>query len=294
MTYCQRAKKGGIYEGCAKKWAKERMPPYDIPEYQAMAERLPIGWEEITAQEMNMLLESLKKVIAKRKNEKLDIPNKGSEKLLKSLAQIAFLGISTAATLLVESGLGILPDKDEKAKIQAKEFSFELVLHLINGTGFLNRIFRNIAETMHTSKKDQELIAEVLTLAAIFLAILAASNGNEDRLKSLITSFRHLFSKGLTKVEHFVSDKLANEAIRGEKAQHAAMFLQQARIALEKEDFDGFYEAFTGSIEILQIAPDDFIDDVKEIRVYAKKLHSAIQSSLNDNSNQVTAMSQSM
>jgi hypothetical protein len=72
------------------------------------------------------------------------------------------------------------------------------------------------------------------------------------------------------------------------------MFLQQARIALEKEDFDGFYEAFTGSIEILQIAPDDFIDDVKEIRVYAKKLHSAIQSSLNDNSNQVTAMSQSM
>lgn len=287
-------KKGGIFEGCAKKWAKERTPPYDNPEYQAMAARLPTGWEELTHEEMKELLKKLQQVIEQKKKEKLDIPNRGSEKMLKSLAQIAFLGISTAATLLIENGIGILPDKDEKEKKLAKEFSFELVLHLIIGTGFLQRIFRNIAETTNTDRKNQEHIAQVLTMTAIFMAILAASDGNEDRLKRLVISFRKTFDKGIADIETFVSDKLANAGLTGDKAERAALYLQQARMALEKEDFEGFYEAFTGALAIANVAPGHFIDDMKRISVYAKNLQKTIHASLNDASNQVTAMSQSM
>lgn len=287
-------KKGGIYEGCAKKWAEEGTPPYDNPEYQALAERLPIGWEELTHEEMDELLAKLQETITEKKNAKLDTPNKGSEKMLKNLTQVAFLGISTVASLLVENGVGIFPDKNEKEKKIAQEFSFELVLHLINGTDFLTRIFRTIAETTDTSKENQEFIAEILKMVAFFLAIVAASNGNEDKLKQLFMSFKPTFSKGINQTEEFVSEKLIEEAISGEKAERIALYLQQARIALDREEFDGFYEAFTGALGAINLTPDHFIDDVKEIRIFAKKLHRMINASIDDETNQITAISQAM
>jgi hypothetical protein len=287
-------KKGGIYEGSAKRWAKEGTPPYDKAEYRALAERLPTGWEELTREEMNELLAKLQDAIGKKKKAKLDLPNKGSEKMLKTMAEVAFLGISTAATLLVETGIGILPDRSEKEKSIAKEFSFDLVLHLINGTDFLTKVFRTLAATMNTSSENQELIAEILKVTAFFLAIAAASNGNEDKMKKLVQSFRPVLLNGVATLEQFASKRLNEEAIRGDKAEKSAMRLQQARIALEREDFDGFYEAFTGALGMLNITPDDFLDDVKEIYIFGKKLRQLIVAGLNDESNQITQMSQAM
>lgn len=287
-------KKGGIYEGCAKRWAKERTPPYDTAEYQALAERLPTGWEELTNEEMSELLKMLEIKISKKKIGQLDTPNKGAEKMLKNLTQVAFLGIVTMATLLTEEGIETLPDSKEKEKGIAQELSFELVLHLINGTDFLTQIFRTIAETTRTSKKNQEIIAEFLKVTAIFLAILTASNGQEDKLKKQIMAFKPTFSKGINQTEDFVSKKLIEETIGGEEAESIALYLQQAKIALNQDDFDGFYEAFTGALGALNLSPDNFINDVKGVRRFTKELRQLINSNVDNETNQITAISQAM
>ena len=56
-------KEGGEFQGIAKKWAKEKKPPYDKAVYQALAERLPTGWEEISHEEMDELIIKMQKVL---------------------------------------------------------------------------------------------------------------------------------------------------------------------------------------------------------------------------------------
>lgn len=287
-------KTGGPYEGCAKQWAKERKAPYDVPEYQALAERLPIGWEEISEEELVGILNKVKEVADHKKKARLDTPNRGSEAFFKHVSKLMFLALSSAAALLVENGIGRLPKNDERELEFAKEFSFELVLHLINGTGFLDIIFKNIAKMLPASQENQKLIAETLRTAAIFLTILTATNGDNEKMKMLLVSFKPMLGKGIQSIEQNVSEKVADGILSGQKAERTSLYVGQARVALDKEDYEGFYEAFIGALEILDILPDDFISSIKEIRTFAKNLHSSIQVGMNENAHPLTSISQSM
>lgn len=289
-----KGKKGSIYEGAAKKWAKAKTAPYDIPLYQAMAERLPTGWEELTEKEMGELQERLKAVIAIKKREKLDIRNTGAETMLKSLSQLTFLAMEIVSTLLIENGIGPLPEKDEKEKRAAQEFSFELLLHLIEGADFLTRIFRSIAETTNTSSENQKLLAEILKTAAIVLCMIAASNGNDEKLKTLLLNFKHRLLPRFIYIENFTTKQLEDGIIKGEVAERIALYLSQAKLSFEAHDPDSLYEAFAGGLAMLEIASEDFSKDMKEIRNFAQEIKQRIDGALDDSSSQVTAIAQSM
>lgn len=287
-------KSGGKYEGCAKKWAEESIPPYDTPEAQALAERLPTGWEELTEKEFNALLKQLEKAIVGKKKEKLDTPNRGSERLLRSMTKIAFIGITSVASMIETSGLGILPDEDEVDKKRAIQLSFELILHLINGTELLKIVFREIAATMNTTTENQEMIAEILKLVAVLLAILAAAKGDQERLKALTRSFEATISAGVDKIENFVSESLVKEQISGEKAEEISLLLQQAKIALEKDEFEGFYEAFKDALGVIDLTPEIIISDFEDIQTFAEKLHAAMTSGNRDETATIATVSQAM
>ena len=285
---------GGKYKGYAKKWAEEGIPPYDTAETQALAERLPTGWEALTEKEFDELLEKLNLAIEEKKKERLDTPNRGSERLLRSMTKIAFIGIASVASMIETSGLGILPDEDEVDKKRAIQLSFELILHLINGTDLLKIVFKEIAATMNTTMENQEMIAEILKLMAIMLAILAAAKGDQERLKALIKSFKTSIKEGIEKTELFVSDSLVNELISGEKAEEIALLLQQAKIALEKDEFEGFYEAFKDALGVIDLTPEIMISDFNEIQIFAEKLHAAMTSGSHDETATIATVSQAM
>jgi hypothetical protein len=287
-------KPGGKYNGCAKKWAKESTPPYDTPEAQALAERLPTGWEELPTKEFDQLLNALQAAIEEKRKERLDTPNRGAERMLRNMAKIAFIGITAAASLIEVSGLGILPDEDENDKKQAAKLSFELVLHLICGTNVLKQIFMEIARTTNTTNENQEMIAEILKLMAVLLAILAASQGKQGRLKELMSSFKGEISKGIKKTERFVSEGLLNETLSGEKAEETSLLLQQAKIALEKEDFEGFYETYKEALGLLNVTTEMMIGDLGEVQVFARKLQTALTSGVADETATIATVSQAM
>ncbi len=287
-------KPGGKFEGCAKKWAKEGVPPYDTPEMQALAERLPTGWEEMTEAEFNELLVKLKEKIGEKRNEKYDSPQLSSEKMMRNLTKMAFIGITSVASMIETSGLGILPDEDEVDKKRAKQLSFELILHLINGTNLLKIVFKEIAATMNTSMENREMIAEILKLMAVLLAILAAAKDDRERLKALTRSFRTTISDGVEKTERFVSDGLVQEAITGEKAEEIGLLLQQAKIALGKDDFEGFYEAFKDALGVIEVSTDMIVSDFNDIQKFAKQLHTAMTSGVADETARIANVSQAM
>lgn len=287
-------KSGGQYEGCAKKWADEGIPPYDKPETQALAERLPTGWEELTEKDFNTLLKQLETAIEKKKKERLHKPNQGSQHLLRSMTKIAFIGITSVASMIETSGLGILPDDDEVDKKRAMQLSFELILHLINGTELLKIVFREIAATMNTTSENQEMIAEILKLIAILLAILAAAKGDQERLKALTRSFGVNIGTGIDKVENFVSESLVKEQISGEKAEEISLLLQQAKIALAKDEFEGFYEAFKDALGVVDLTTEIVISDFEDIQTFAEKLHTAMTSGNRDETATIATVSQAM
>lgn len=287
-------KKGGKYEGCAKQWAKEKIAPYDTPETQSLAERLPTGWEELTEIEFDTLLDKLKVAIENKRKERLDTPNRGSEKMIKNLVKVAFMGLSTVATLIEKSGMGVLPDDDPYEKKQARQLSFELVLHLINGTDILKQIFREIARTTNTTDKSQVMIAEILKLLAILIVILAAAKEDKDRLKALMSSFNTTLTEGLEKVEKFITEGILEETISGETADGLSLFLQQAKIALDHDEFDGFYEAYKEALGLINLTPEMLIGDLHEIEQFAKKLQTSMTTGMDAETAKIATLSQAM
>ena len=126
------------------------------------------------------------------------------------------------------------------------------------------------------------------------IGISSVWKGNEDRLQALLMNFKQTISEGIEKTEHFVSECLAEETISGEKAEGIALYLQQASIALGKEDFDGFYEAYTGALGLLKISSDQLTGDLKKIHELANMLQKAFTTRMNDETNKITAMARAM
>lgn len=287
-------KLGGKYEGCAKKWARERTPPYHTPETQALAERLPVGWEELSEEELNELMKKLEEKIRRTKKGKLDLPDRSGQMMVKNMAKTAFLGISTMAALIAETGLGVLPEREEGEKKQAVQLSFELLLHLVNSSHILHTFFKEVARTAYTTEKNQQLIADLLEWVCLLIVLLSGAKGKEEKLKTLMASFKETLQKGVKQAECFVSEQLSNGTLVGEKIERTALYLQQARIALEKEDFEGFYEALKEALLLVDTSPDLLIKEMKEIEYFADKLKIAFTTGMDAETAKITAISQVM
>lgn len=287
-------KSGGKYEGCAKQWASDGAPPYDTPQAQALAERLPAGWEELTENEFDQLLEKLNAVLEEKKKNKLETPNRGSERMLKNLVKIVFIAITAAAGYIETEGIGMLPDQDTVDKQLANQLSLELLLHLMIGAELFQTVFREIAAATGAASKDQEMIANILRLAAFFLMILAASRGKETRLKALLNSFKETLLEGLMQAEQFISESILNKNIEGEKTEEAALLLQQAKLALKQDDFEGIYETYQNALRIVDLTPESIVSDIDAVHSFASKLHLAMTSGASRETASMTTVSQAM
>lgn len=287
-------KSGGVYEGCAKKWAKEKVAPYDTPQYQAMAERLPAGWEELTEVEVNQLLAKLQEKIAVKRKEKLDARDFGSEEMFRKLIKISLLGIGVATALVEEGGLGNLPEIDEGDKKRAHQFSVEMILHLLNGSNLFYELFREGAKLIKTDVQQQETIADILKTAAMLVIIFTAAGGHEDRRNALLLSVQVAVQEGLDKAERLANEAWIDKAVAGRIAKGTVLYLQQARIAMAKQDFDGLQMALEELLGLHQLTHDKLVKDLKQMYKLAGQLRRAFTVGMDDETNKITAFSQLM
>lgn len=287
-------KRGGAYEGCAKKWAKERVSPYDNPEYQALAERLPVGWEELTLEDMEQLLLKLQEAIAAKRNEKLDAFDRGGEQMFRKVVKIALLGVGVAAALVEEGGFGNLPEIDEGDKKRARKFSVELALSFLKGSNLFYNLFREGAKLVKTDVQQQENIASILKGAAMVSVIFSVAAGNEDWRNELLLGNKDVVQDGLNKAERLANEAWIDEAVSSDIAKGTILYLQQAKIAMEKQDFDGLQMALEGMLGLHHITHDQLARDLKEVKKLAGQLRRAFTTGMKDETNQLTAISKVM
>lgn len=286
--------KNGKFAGCAKQWARDGKPPYDTPEHQALAERLPVGWEELSLQDFDALMQQLQRAMQEKKKGKLDTPDIGGQRMLNNLLQIALLTILSGASFVSRRGLGLLPDTDEAEKKKAKMLEPELALHLINATNLFGSFFHTLTRTIRTTRANQETIARLLRLVSVLLILLMEAKDDEERLKHLVENFRYFLVEEMRFAETVAVERIAVGAAHGEKAERVSLYVRQARVALEQRDFEGFSEAVAGTLDALRVNKDKLLHDLRSIDALADMLQKALTVGMEDETNKITAISRAM
>ncbi len=269
---------------------KKKIPPDLI----RLLEKYGIASSEIDKEysdaELNQLLEQVDHMIAQKKRGRLDVANQGNKRLFGDIVQIIFLGITGAASLLAEKGIGSLPAKQENEKRIGKEFTFDLVLHTIVASNLLTILFDEITKTTDTNEKNQRIIAETLKLTALLMIIQVAAKGNEDRMASLFEDFNDKISSSLEKIGDFLNEEIVTGNVPKGTSEELSLKMQQAKLALQKREFNQFINACKGALGLLDITPDVLDKNLKEIEKFAHILCEAI--SIKEES--ATTMAQAM
>jgi hypothetical protein len=110
------------------------------------------------------------------------------------------------------------------------------------------------------------------------MIIRAATKGNEDRMASLVNDF----SKEIEKSIDFVGNSLNEEIISGKiskgTSENLALKLQHAKLALQKGEINNFIKTCQGALVLLDITPEIFEKNLKEIEEFASTFSEAITS----------------
>lgn len=285
-------KEGGKFRGIAKKWAKEKKPPYDNPVYQALATRLPTGWEEVTADELDELVNKLQKVVQEKKRGRLGVPNIGNNMMLKNVTQIALLGIAIAANIVIKNGLGQMKKLETYEKRFAHQFSFEMICKLLEGSKLFELFFNALADITDTSEIEKKDISNILSLTAHIAVIFAASQGQNERLEELYLALKPTVLTEIKEAKRFLDEKIIGQT--NELANNVHLYLQQAIMAIDRQDFDGFKEALTGILEILGITEEVFLNMLTSLDKVSDSIHYALTDGMEDLTQKVTTVTQAM
>ena len=260
------------YSGCAKRWATEKKPPYDEPVYQAIAERLPSGWEELTPDEFSQLIDDLDSAIAKKREEPLNVQNPGNVTMFNTVTTVTLIGMATAVSLLLQQGLGKIPAKDEHDLDAGREFSFELMLDLALSSQVIDDLLKAMSSIVDTNEENREKITTMLKTLAIFFVIFVASKGEKEKLILNITRFKPTIEECIDSIGNLISDALTSGALSSQKAKKFGLFLQQAKTALEKEQYEVFFGAYLNMLSLANVSHEALVKDINKLRQLTAKL----------------------
>lgn len=282
----------GPFAGCSKKWSEEKEPPYDQAVYQAMADRLPEGWEDITREEMDRLIDELKERVEKKRQEPLSRENLGNRFLLDKFLIVALLGIFTTAAVIEKSKFAWIPNKEEGDLKAAERFAYTLLLQLATESNVVQEILRTIGASTGLNAALQEVLMEGMELFGILVAVKIASMKEMNYGITLIDQFQEEILRGIVKAQQILLEAQQKEMLAGSIPNGVALFLQQGKMALEKGDFEGFYQTYQGALGILGITDEQFSQDLESIREFAERLVYACTEGRDDLTNTMTGISQ--
>src|SRR5690606_7615689 len=122
----------------------------------------------------------------------------------------------------------------------------------------------------------------------------AVAGKNEERLLGMLPMFNSHLMHGIEKIEGFVNQSLIDETIKGEKAELLALQMQQAKMALQREDFDGLIATLNDTLGLLDLSLEMLEQDIDSLRLYGKQLRNALTTGLEEETRQMAKVSQAM
>lgn len=221
-------------------------------------------------------------------------PTIGSRDLLQKTITLAFAGAYGFAHYVAQEGFGIFPDREQTELHAARAFQYDLFLHMLASSGVLNAAFIGITSSLGAKEKTAELMAEILAAAALLLMTIPGSNSHDaEGTTKLLQSLKDHFTGSLDKAGNLVSEQLLNREIEDQKAAGLGIALQQARIALGKDDYEALASALVNVLGVLGITEEVFFESLHALKGFTDQMTSALTSASDDKTNTMTGIAQS-
>lgn len=232
----------------------------------------------ILGNHLSNLSESLISGIQQATGNKL---SSGSAALLNNLSTVAF---STALLLgnLHYDSLAAGQKGTEAKVVSDTNFSYSLLLSLLVGSKTLSSISNSILQASEIKGSASPAASTLLSTGMLLNLIFACVSGsNLSSTEPLLKGQNGALKEAIDAANLLTSEGLQANALSDENAEHLQVYLQQAAIALEQEDTEGFMNAMNSSLELTGATNDGVANDLKDSKTIAQNFQNGISDSTN-------------
>lgn len=215
--------------------------------------------------------------------------NKSKKLMMAMLIVSTMIGADTLAALMGEYGIGPTQGRDEEGGDKAsKNFGLKLALQLIASSSILNEIFKSIAKISEMPEKQVLEIADSLSLAALLTMALGVIQGEMEHVIVFLQGLKEGIGEKLDGLEEVISQSLAESRVSGSIPTGIEIAVQQARIALKDENWNGFLVACSNGLELIKSSPEQLKEDIEELKNFGIQVMRAASGDVDRDTNQAT------
>lgn len=177
----------------------------------------------------------------------------------KSLFETAFTSLlvlgSGIASQLGKEGLQPLPKTNLKENIQ---YSSLLTQSFIAHSQVIKNTFESLAKTLALQDDKASIVGHLYSLLGTVLLAQISSLNDEKNYHANLNAVRNPLQNDLEKIQPFFSEQTAT-------ARSFNAFVQQAKTALDQEDYDGFAKTFDQVVSMVGIDPSTLYQELSQI-----------------------------
>lgn len=214
----------------------------------------------------------------------------GAAYLLENTSTLALTAAAVIGNFLAAPTFGNVDFESDADRKVASRFYAELVLTLISHSDIVPTLFGAIADAASVTGKDKDALVNASNLAFLLTLCKAVSKGDDDTFQRLLEDLHHPLEHSLAAISTYVDNALQEGSISGEKAEGLQVFLQQAAVSLESQDYEGFVSTYTSALGLLGIEEDEMNKDFNNLSKLSDSLSLAWTIGGDDNTNAQTAI----
>jgi len=189
----------------------------------------------------------------------------GAALTIEKLSLIAFLGALILGRWVgVSKGNTLLESNNEVARITG-----DLLLLMLASTPYVKIAFAAMVKAAGADAKTEDLVSEILTFVFVYFTAVASTTGKNQNPEELIENLHAFLRRSLTKIGGFLSES------RWE-ASYLPVAFEQARLALENDNFIAFFNASADLFEGIGVSKEKLDADFECVFFVADTLFASL------------------
>lgn len=206
-----------------------------------------------------------------------------------------FSGLLTMGTLLMQglsahvNNISYSEDTLERDP-KVSQFTYQIGMTLLSNTTALEQFSTYIASASGISEANQPVAAKALSAHFLLGLAYAGAKGSPSEFENLVTLIANPLADRFQALEDAVNNSVSQGSLSGQKAEGTNVFLSQARIALQNEDYNGFASALESLYELNGTSGDEIKRDYKYLGESLNTFDKAVSGSFSNDTNTLTGI----